>query len=95
MRRAPATFLLERLGPDFQIEIVDATSQIGSGALPTEELPTIAIRVTHPRTSADTIAEIFRRAHPPIIGRVTDDGFQLDLRTIDDPAILAASFPSR
>ncbi|HXN87355.1 MAG TPA: L-seryl-tRNA(Sec) selenium transferase [Candidatus Binataceae bacterium] len=87
--------LLERLGPEFQIEIVDATSQIGSGALPTEELPTIAIRVTHPKTSANAIAANFRRARPPIIGRVTDDGFQLDLRTIEDPAIFAASFPNR
>ena len=87
--------LIERLGTDFQIEIIEAASQIGSGALPTEELPTIAIRVTHPNTSANAIAEIFRRARPPIIGRVTDDGFQLDLRTIDDPAVFAASFALR
>jgi L-seryl-tRNA(Ser) seleniumtransferase len=87
--------LIERLGAEFQIEIIDATSQIGSGALPAEELPTIAIRVTHPKTSANAISEIFRLARPPIIGRVTDGGFQLDLRTIDDPAVFATSFPNR
>ncbi len=85
--------LIDRLGAEFQCEIIESTSQIGSGALPTEELPTIAIRVTHPRISANSIADIFRRARPPIIGRVTDDGFQLDLRTIDDPAVFAAAFP--
>jgi L-seryl-tRNA(Ser) seleniumtransferase len=85
--------LSERLGAEFQCEIIESTSQIGSGALPTEELRTIAIRVTHATISANSIAEIFRRARPPIIGRVTDDGFQLDLRTIDDPAVFAASFP--
>ena len=85
--------LHERLGGEFRCEIIDATSQIGSGALPTEELPTVAIRVTHPNISASAVADLFRRARPPIIGRVTDDGFQLDLRTIEDPAVFAASFP--
>jgi len=85
--------LSERLAAEFTCEVIESTSQIGSGALPTEELPTLAIRVTHPEISADSIADIFRRARPPIIGRITDDGFQLDLRTIDDPAIFAAAFP--
>jgi len=85
--------LSDHLSADFRCEIVESTSQIGSGALPTEELPTIAIRVTHPTISANSIADLFRGARPPIIGRVTDDGFQLDLRTIDDPAVFAAVFP--
>ncbi len=85
--------LADRLGAEFRCEIIESTSQIGSGALPTEELPTVAIRVTHPKISANSIADIFRRARPPIIGRITDDGFQLDLRTIDDPAVFAATFP--
>lgn len=86
--------LLERLGADFRCEIIESTSQIGSGALPTEELPTIAIRVTHPKISANAVSDIFRRARPPIIGRIADDGFQLDLRAIDDPAVFAVAFPS-
>lgn len=85
--------LSDRLGAEFQVEIVESTSQIGSGALPTEELPTIAIRITTPRFSAKRVAEIFRRARPPIIGRVTDDGFQLDMRTIEEPSVFAAAFP--
>jgi L-seryl-tRNA(Ser) seleniumtransferase len=86
--------LLDHLGAEFRCEIIESTSQIGSGALPTEELPTVAIRVTHPQISANSIADMFRRARPPIIGRVTDDGFQLDLRTIEDPALFGAAFPS-
>ena len=31
--------LQERLGPDYELELVDSTCQIGSGALPTEEIP--------------------------------------------------------
>jgi len=58
---------------------------VGSGALPTEEIPTKAIAVEHEATGADRIAERFRRAQPPIVGRIKDGRFLLDLRTIFDP----------
>jgi L-seryl-tRNA(Ser) seleniumtransferase len=79
--------LAERLGAGYAVEIVDATSQVGSGAMPVEELKSVALRVSHPEKSANAIAAMFRRAR--IIGRVTDDSFHLDLRTIEDPAVLA------
>ena len=77
----------ERLGPGYLVEIVEAASQVGSGAMPAEELKSVALRVTHPEKSANAIAAMFRRAR--IIGRVADDSFQLDLRTIEDPAVFA------
>jgi L-seryl-tRNA(Ser) seleniumtransferase len=52
--------------------------------LPTEELPTAVISVAHPKLSANAIATKFRAADPPIIGRIKDDRFLLDLRTIFD-----------
>jgi len=77
----------ERLGVGYVVEVVDATSQVGSGAMPVEELKSVALRVTHPDKSAGAIAAMFRRAR--IIGRVVDDSFHLDLRTIEDPAVFA------
>jgi L-seryl-tRNA(Ser) seleniumtransferase len=77
----------ERLGAGYIVEIVEAGSQVGSGAMPVEELKSVAIRVTHPEKSANAIAAMFR--HARIIGRVSDDSFYLDLRTIEDPAVLA------
>ena len=77
----------ERLGAGYAVEIVDTTSQVGSGAMPVEELKSVALRVSHPEKSANAIAAMFRRAR--IIGRVTDDSFHLDLRTIEDPAVFA------
>ncbi len=74
------------LGKEFRIVLEDSTCQIGSGALPTEELPTVVIAVTHPTRSAMRIARQFRAANPPIIGRIRDDRFLLDLRTIFNPA---------
>ena len=77
----------ERLGAGYVVEIVDAASQVGSGAMPVEELKSVALRVTHPEKSANAIAAMFRRAR--IIGRLVDDSFHLDLRTIEDPAVFA------
>ena len=70
----------------------DSTAQIGSGALPTEELPTVVISIEHPKLSANAIAQKFRAADPPIIGRINDDRFLLDLRTIFDANDLVPKF---
>jgi L-seryl-tRNA(Ser) seleniumtransferase len=83
--------LAERLGREFQIEVVASASQAGSGSLPEAELETRALRVTHPKLSANAIAAMFRQAR--IIGRIQDDAFQLDLRTVEDPTVFAAHFP--
>src|SRR5262245_4754077 len=74
--------LQRALGVEFKIKMQDSTAQIGSGALPTEELPTAVISVRHKKLSANAVAEKFRRADPPIIGRIKDDCFLLDLRCI-------------
>jgi seryl-tRNA(Sec) selenium transferase len=87
--------LAERLGADFTIEVVMSASEIGSGALPAEEIESRALRITHREQSPDSIAALFRHARPPVIGRITDGAFQLDLRTIEDPATLAVTFPRR
>jgi len=84
--------LKERLDRDFHLELVIAHSEIGSGALPTASLETRAIRITHPRLSADALAAMFRHARPAVIGRVSEGAFLLDLRTIEEPAVLAVNF---
>jgi len=76
------------VGPGVRLSIEDSTAQIGSGALPTEEISTMVIAVEQEGMSAQRIAERFRRARPPIIGRIQNDRFLLDLRTIFNPADL-------
>jgi len=87
--------LRQRLGSEFELEIVDAYSEIGSGSLPTTQLKTRAIRVTHATLTADAVAARFRQARPPVIGRVSEGAFLLDLRTIEDAAALAVDFSPR
>jgi L-seryl-tRNA(Ser) seleniumtransferase len=86
--------LSERLGNGFQIEVVPLASQIGSGAQPTEEIHSRGIRITHDDLASEAIAAMFRAARPPIIGRIADDAFLLDMRTVDDASAFAVSFPT-
>jgi L-seryl-tRNA(Ser) seleniumtransferase len=77
--------LLQRaLGKEFRISLEESTAQIGSGALPTEEISTRVIAIEREDVSAERIAERFRSARPPIIGRIKGDRFLLDLRTVFD-----------
>ena len=73
------------LGDTFLLTIEEAKAQIGSGALPEEELPSTVIAVRHPQLSAEKIAQRFRQGQRPILGRIHDNTFLLDLRGIFDP----------
>jgi L-seryl-tRNA(Ser) seleniumtransferase len=85
---AAIVLLRQALGAEFEIELRDSRSEIGSGALPTEALPTKVIAIGHSRQGPDKIAARFRAAHPPILGRVHENRFLLDLRGVFDPAVL-------
>ncbi|MBX3024855.1 L-seryl-tRNA(Sec) selenium transferase [bacterium] len=74
--------LARALGPDYRMSLEDAAAAIGSGAQPTETLPSKAIAIRHPTESPRAIAARFRASEPPIIGRVHDDRFWLDLRCV-------------
>jgi L-seryl-tRNA(Ser) seleniumtransferase len=84
--------LAAALGAGFRVSVQDSTSQIGSGALPTEEIPTKVIAIEHDFMGPHRIAGRFRQARPPIIGRVAADKFLLDARTIFDPLDLVPNW---
>jgi L-seryl-tRNA(Ser) seleniumtransferase len=74
--------LQERLGGEFLLTVEDANAQIGSGALPEENVPSRVIAIRHPSITAEKIAARFRAANPPILGRIHGDAFLLDLRGV-------------
>jgi len=78
--------LREVLGPDHRIALVESECEIGSGALPEAVLPSRAIAITHVTDGPDSVARRFREADPPIIGRIHEGAFLLDMRAITDPA---------
>jgi L-seryl-tRNA(Ser) seleniumtransferase len=83
--RTAVQLLRAALGDTFRMELENSESEIGSGALPVETLPTKVISITHAQHGAQHIARLFRGSTPPIIGRVQSGRFLLDLRGIFQP----------
>jgi L-seryl-tRNA(Ser) seleniumtransferase len=85
---APMTTAIGRVAT---VRITDCQSQIGSGALPTRTIPSagLAIEPRARRSAGRALLEIaaaFRRLPIPVIGRIQDDAFVLDLRCLDNDA---------
>ena len=74
--------LQARLGEGCSITVEDGKAQIGSGTLPEEELSSRVIAIRHARLSGEKIAARFRASTPPILGRIHEGAFLLDLRGI-------------
>jgi L-seryl-tRNA(Ser) seleniumtransferase len=86
-----------KLGGGFSVEVVACASQIGSGALPLESLPSagLAIRPRAERGAGRALGRLaaaFRRLPVPVIGRVEDGAQILDLRCLEDEAAFATNF---
>ena len=71
-------------------------SQIGSGSLPVDLLPSHALAITPPRRKGGALRELeaaLRRLPIPVIGRIDDGALRLDLRCLDDEAGFVAQLP--
>jgi L-seryl-tRNA(Ser) seleniumtransferase len=68
----------------FTIDRVIGSSRVGGGALPLFELPTILLRLTPGRMSANSMENLLKQSDPPIIVRVEQDKVLLDVRTIQE-----------
>ena len=66
------------------IEVVDCMSMIGGGSLPMEELKSKAISIIPDNISTARLEARMRRLPVPVIGRVAEDAFLLDLRTMSE-----------
>jgi L-seryl-tRNA(Ser) seleniumtransferase len=94
---AIATAVRASLSEDFAVEVVDCASQIGSGALPVANLPSVGVRIDArvPRRDRNrAIAQLqaaLRRLPLPVIGRIEDGAALLDCRCVEDVASVVAS----
>ena len=68
--------------PEAEVAVVSAWAQMGSGSLPTHDLPSRAVAVAVPPLSADALAERLRLSEPPVFARIQEDRVLLDLRTV-------------
>ena len=77
-----ANFLRQVFRNAIQVTVEESTAQIGSGSLPVDTLPSLVICIHSSQISAETFAAHFRAQPIPVIGRVQDERFRLDVRTI-------------
>jgi L-seryl-tRNA(Ser) seleniumtransferase len=78
----------------FTAEVIESTSQPGSGSAPGVFLPTFAVRVRQTGRSTEALATALRRGEPPVFARIQDDGLLLDPRTLleGDAELLLGAF---
>ncbi len=71
-----------------EARVVSCSSQIGSGSLPVDLLPSAGIAITGGEKKkgsfADSLAAAFRALPVPVVGRIKDGAFIMDLRCLDD-----------
>lgn len=83
----------EEAAPNWKVEVAACKSQIGSGALPVDLLPSFAIVFEPPAAVSrgrgrrlEELAQAFRALPTPVIGRIAEDRFWLDCRCLEDEA---------
>ncbi|WP_440481997.1 L-seryl-tRNA(Sec) selenium transferase [Serratia marcescens] len=83
--------LAPRFTADFELRAEPYWSQIGSGSLPVDRLPSYALTFT-PRdgrgATLEALAERWRRLPQPVIGRLGDGRLWLDLRCLEQEGAL-------
>jgi L-seryl-tRNA(Ser) seleniumtransferase len=81
---------------DSRLEInqVELSSKAGGGALPLLELPSKCLRIKIQGLSANKLEQNMRHNTPPIIGRIENDAYVIDPRTLlnDDLPIIRSAF---
>jgi L-seryl-tRNA(Ser) seleniumtransferase len=89
-RIAPA--LVRALGDAATVQVLPCKSQIGSGSLPVDRLPSACVAIGAPAGAKragsfpDRLAVALRALPQPVIGRIEDGQVRLDMRCLDGPA---------
>ncbi|MDD5766209.1 MAG: L-seryl-tRNA(Sec) selenium transferase [Candidatus Marinimicrobia bacterium] len=79
--------LVKELGISVRETVVEA----GSGSLPTETIPSVAIVFSPKEISVVRLADLFRKNRPPVIGYIKSEKFYLDLKAVPSADLPAVS----
>ena len=88
-----ARLLRRRLGSKLDVALLPGASRVGGGAYPEQDLPTtlVGVLARDQDLSVDLLKENLLKTDPPLIGRIEQDRFCLDPRTLEDAEhVLAA-----
>jgi L-seryl-tRNA(Ser) seleniumtransferase len=82
---------IESAGDKAAVSIIPSSSQIGSGALPLDQLSSFSVQIK-PIAESDSalqqLARAFRQMPVPVVGRLHDGALLFDVRTLDESALL-------
>ena len=67
-----------------QVEVMPGRSQVGSGSVPGDTLPTWLVALTPTDVTVDSLARALRALNPPVIGRIHGGKVLLDMRCLLD-----------
>ncbi|HHX67708.1 MAG: L-seryl-tRNA(Sec) selenium transferase [Miniphocaeibacter sp.] len=76
--------IIEEKNTSVKLDIKDEFSTVGGGSMPGEEFPTKVLVISSEKYSVSKIEEKLRLSKSHIIGRVKDNNYMLDLRTIQN-----------
>jgi L-seryl-tRNA(Ser) seleniumtransferase len=82
-------------GEKAQVSAEPCASQVGSGSLPVDRLPSTALRIASTAVKPARIAQALRALPIPVIGRIHDDAVWLDLRCLEDEAAFLSQLEGR
>lgn len=79
--------------PDLFAQVTDLCSRVGGGSLPLLKIPSKGVRIRMNGMSVNALEYRMRKHSPPIIGRIEENFFIMDMRTVcsgDIPQIVSA-----
>lgn len=86
----------KQLPAPFQASTIECFSQIGSGALPVETLPSFAVAIDSDKAGDSDLRRLaieLRKLPRPVIGRIHGGQLLLDMRCLDDDDLVLKQLP--
>jgi L-seryl-tRNA(Ser) seleniumtransferase len=88
--RRLAPVIAKAIGGSFTATVTGCASQIGSGALPVETVPSAGLKIQAVKARGgrelNALSMAFRRLPIPVVGRIEDQALVFDLRCLGDEA---------
>lgn len=78
-----AAGMRRHFGDMAEVSVIDDVARAGSGSLPEVDIPSVSVAIRHKEKSPDELAVWFRRRPTPVIGRIENDLFRLDMRCLE------------
>jgi len=79
--------LKSKLGDGYKVESAPCASQVGSGAMPVETLPSLAVSIAPVAKGGgrlNALSNTLRKLPVPVVGRIEKDALLFDLRCLED-----------